>query len=235
MKDAIAELLVKNIRTDGGTQMRAEIDDDTVDDYVAALESLPPVTVFYDGKTYWLADGFHRLRAHEKAGKKVVYAEVKSGTQRDAILHAVGTNAMHGRRRTNADKRRAVETLLRDPEWATWSDREIARRCSVSNQFVSNVRPPSVNGGQMRESRRGDTSYPMDVSNLTSRQLATLPEGERIKIRQAEERKAEELAEARQREEDEERTQTAAKQQACSHDVCRCLECGKKVRGAVNS
>ena len=32
---------------------------------------------------------------------------------------------------TNADKRRAVETLLNDAEWATWSDREIARQCGV--------------------------------------------------------------------------------------------------------
>lgn len=43
-------------------------------------------------------------------------------------------------RRTNADKRRAVETLLRDEEWKKWSDREIARRCGVDNSFASRVR-----------------------------------------------------------------------------------------------
>lgn len=41
----------------------------------------------------------------------------------------------------NADKRHAVMTLLRDEEWAQWSDREIARRCAVSKSFVSNMRP----------------------------------------------------------------------------------------------
>jgi hypothetical protein len=66
--------------------------------------------------------------------------EVRPGTRRDAVLCAAGANAMHGLRRTNADKRRAVETLLRDEEWGSWSDREITRRCHVSDRFVNGVR-----------------------------------------------------------------------------------------------
>lgn len=31
--------------------------------------------------------------------------------------------------------------LLEDEEWSAWSDREIARRCAVSNNFVSSLRP----------------------------------------------------------------------------------------------
>ena len=42
--------------------------------------------------------------------------------------------------RTNADKRRAVSMLLEDEEWAAWSDREIARRCSVVHQLVGKIR-----------------------------------------------------------------------------------------------
>lgn len=40
----------------------------------------------------------------------------------------------------NADKRRAVETLLRDEEWSKWSDREVAKRAGVSHLFVANLR-----------------------------------------------------------------------------------------------
>ena len=41
----------------------------------------------------------------------------------------------------NADKRKAVATLLADAEWSAWSDSEIARRCAVSHDFVRRMRP----------------------------------------------------------------------------------------------
>ena len=66
----------------------------------------------------------------------------RQGTQRDAVLFSVGANGSHGLRRTNADKRRAVETLLRDAEWSQWSNREVARKCSVDESLVRNMRPP---------------------------------------------------------------------------------------------
>jgi hypothetical protein len=52
----------------------------------------------------------------------------------------VGANSNHGKRRTNADKRKAVLTLLEDEQWAKWSDREIARRCLVSGEFAHKLR-----------------------------------------------------------------------------------------------
>lgn len=38
----------------------------------------------------------------------------------------------------------AVLTLLHDPEWAKWSDREIARRCAVDHVFVGKMRSSLV-------------------------------------------------------------------------------------------
>ena len=138
------------IKTDGGTQMRATLDPDTVQEYLDAMQPVgwgefPAVVVYYDGKDHWLADGFHRVEAYRLAAANLdqpanVPADVRSGTRRDAILHAAGANASHGLRRTNADKRRAVETLLRDDDWRHWSDREIARRCNVSDKTVADVR-----------------------------------------------------------------------------------------------
>jgi hypothetical protein len=133
------------IRTDGGTQMRAGLNEETAGEYAEELRRgavFPPVVVFFDGTVYWLGDGFHRVRAYFLAHgeEAVVPCEVRPGTRRDAVLCAAGANAVHGLRRTNADKRRAVEALLRDEEWGQWSDREIARRCHVSHNFVSELR-----------------------------------------------------------------------------------------------
>ena|SRR5436309_8329926 len=75
-------------------------------------------------------------------------------------------------RRTNADKRRAVETLLNDPEWAKWSDREIARQCGVSNDFVSRLRPAICHSmtDSPRVIERNGTTYTMNTSSIGQRQ-----------------------------------------------------------------
>ena len=121
---------LSQIRCDGGTQPRAAIDDATVNEYVEDMKNganFPAVTVFYDGADYWLADGFHRLEASIKAGFSEINTLVKQGTRRDAVLYSVGANAKHGLRRSNADKRRAVTTLLEDSEWSQWSNNAIRR------------------------------------------------------------------------------------------------------------
>lgn len=144
------------IRTDGGTQPRGEMLLDVVLDYGADLErgvTFPPVVVFYDGTDHWLADGFHRLDAHRQIGRETIEAIVHQGTVRDAQLASFGANHAHGQRRSPGDKRRAVETMLRDPEWQTWSDRVIAERCKVSHTFVSKVRAETT--GNVASSRKG--------------------------------------------------------------------------------
>lgn len=131
------------IRTNGGTQMRAELDQSVYFDYrdkwLAGVE-FEPVDVFHDGSTYWLADGFHRFYGAREAKRSSIPARVKQGTQRDAILFAAGANAAHGLRRTNADKRQAVTTLLNDDEWVKWSDNAVAEKCHVTQPFVREVR-----------------------------------------------------------------------------------------------
>jgi hypothetical protein len=134
---------IEQIRIDGGTQQRAEIDYSVVDDYASAMTdgaTLPPVTVVFDGTVYWLVDGFHRWHASRKAGFLDIEATIKNGSQRDAVLLSLGVNHAHGLRRSNADKRKAVETMLNDPEWRDFSNCEIAKNCYVSESLVRSLR-----------------------------------------------------------------------------------------------
>lgn len=128
------------VRVDPSIQMRKSINGKVVKEYAEIFDVLPPLTVFHDGKTFWLADGFHRHSAAKSIGREQVLCVVKEGTKRDAILFACGANSTHGLRRSNGDKRRAVECLLKDKEWSQWSDRRIADVAGVSHTTVATLR-----------------------------------------------------------------------------------------------
>lgn len=168
-------LAVESIRIDGNTQSRTAINEDTVSQYAESMregEVFPPVVVFFDGVDHWLADGFHRYHATRAAELEEIEVDELKGTRRDAILYAAGSNAKHGLRRTNADKRRAVMWLLEDEEWGQWSDREIARHCLVAHKTVGKLRKeltgefPSENSTQRTFKTKHGTIATMKVSNI---------------------------------------------------------------------
>ena len=127
-------------------QSRTETNEEVIEDYSDAIkrgDEFPPLLVYFDGTHYWLVDGYHRYHAHKKADKAGVACEVVNGTITEAILKATSVNSKHGMRRTYADKRKAVMTLLDDFVWSDWSNIRIAEHCGVSPTFVSNLRNDS--------------------------------------------------------------------------------------------
>lgn len=131
---------------DEAMQSRVEINEDTVTEYAHDIENgdvFPPVTVFFTGTHYFLADGYHRYFGHKRAGKVSIQCNLINGTKRDAIFFSTAANAKHGMRRSYADRRKAVMTLLDDFEWGQKSNTEIAKHCGVSVSFVSNLRNSS--------------------------------------------------------------------------------------------
>jgi len=143
----VRQILLSHITLDPLAQPRAALNTELTAEYASAMsagEQFPPVVVFHDGKTHWLADGFHRHSAATSTGMQDIACVVKQGGLREAILHSCQANAVHGLRRSDDDKRRAVKVLLADEEWSKWSDREIARRCQVSHEFVRKLRPVTV-------------------------------------------------------------------------------------------
>ena len=124
-------------------QSRVEINEEVVSEYAEAIldgAEFPPVLIFFDSINYYLTDGYHRLLAHKRAEKVSILCEVRPGSITDAIFHSTGVNTSHGMRRTYADKRKAVMTLLDDFEWRDMSNSQIAKHCRVSPTFVSDLR-----------------------------------------------------------------------------------------------
>ncbi len=142
----IHELSLAQIQDDTDLQPRGHMDMDVMREYTAAwLEGsdFPPIVVYFDGETYWLADGFYRTRSARSARLPSIKAWVYEGGKREALLYAVGANEEHGLRRTNDDRKKAVMIMLNDDEWCLWSDSEIGKACKVSGGLVGNIRKNS--------------------------------------------------------------------------------------------
>jgi hypothetical protein len=136
-----------DIRIDGGTQFRDQINQDVVKDYAEKMregENFPPLDTVFDGVTHWLVDGFHRYFASHDLGFKEVQINYKPGTQEEAQLLAMGVNAGHGLQRNNATKRKVVEAALAHPSLQGASNVHIAKLCKVSDTFVAAVRNPEM-------------------------------------------------------------------------------------------
>jgi hypothetical protein len=147
-----------------------------VAEYAAVLVEggvFPPIVVFFDGEFHWLADGFHRLEAHKKVGNTEIDADVRQGTQRDAILHSVGANATHGLRRSTEDKQNAIRTILLDAEWRQFSDRDIAKRCGVDHKTVGRMR--SVVGISSTERKFTTKHGTVGIRKIEDRSMGNFP------------------------------------------------------------
>lgn len=152
---------LKDIRIDGGTQFREEIDQNLVKEYKEDMlggDVFPPIDCTFDGSTYWLARGFHRYFAMEALGLKQVEINYKPGTQEDAQDWALGDNADHGLRRSPKTKRNQVESALSMERHQGKSDREIAKLCKVSHTFVASIRNPKVKERQAKNQEKHKSS-----------------------------------------------------------------------------
>lgn len=138
-------LSLNAIELDTSIQCRASIDTAVVNDYaerMSAGDEFPPVEVFGTKSKCWIGDGWHRTLAAKQLGLNGIAAKLTAGGRVDALKHALGANALHGHRRSNADKRRAVEIALR--EFPKLSSRAVAKLCGVSAGLVDGARPAEL-------------------------------------------------------------------------------------------
>lgn len=114
-----------------------------------ASHGLPPIDVYFDGATYWLADGFHRYLATKRNQLPTILATVQPGGRSDALRHALGANATNGAYRTNADQRNAAEIALE--EWPDKANPVLAELCRVSVDLVRRCRHEMAGAGKLEQ------------------------------------------------------------------------------------
>ena len=172
------QLKLGQLRLDGGTQPRSKLDYEVMDAYAEAYATgakLPPVVVYFDGKDYWLADGFHRWWASRKAERKTILCEIREGTQQDAQWYSYAANKTHGLHRSNPDKQAAVKAAFLHPNGAKLSDGQIAEHVGVSDFMVRKYRAeltPIISESSTRTGRDGRT---INTANIGKTKAAEKP------------------------------------------------------------
>jgi ParB-like chromosome segregation protein Spo0J len=139
----VKTLNLLNIRIDGGTQARLQLNQDVVAEYAEKMrdgEVFPPITVFFDGSEYWLADGFHRYFATKANAKTSIDADVENGTQQEAKKYSWKANGKRGLRLNHDDYRNIILAMLQDIEAKEWSNRKIAEWVGVSHFTVNKIK-----------------------------------------------------------------------------------------------
>ena len=134
-------LQIEELALDSATQARADICAHTVEDYRRQIGDNggewpfdEPLDVFTDGKTYYLADGFHRTLAAASEGVAVVPCRIHNGGAQDARVFGMTANDGHGLRPNRADRRLSVKWLLdHRPEM---TQEEIAAKAGCSRRLV---------------------------------------------------------------------------------------------------
>lgn len=137
---------------------RATLRDDLVDEYAAALQDgaeLPPPTAFTDGAAYWLADGRHRVAAHQQAfpGEPMAVA-VREGTELDALRVAMTANARHGLRRSPEDLRAAYQAAVLHLSVDATDPQAVAAVLGCSRSAAFNLTAPARADAKARRDRQ---------------------------------------------------------------------------------
>jgi hypothetical protein len=177
-------LKLGDLRLDGGTQFRVELDPAHIthiadqlgrDDQARAVNPsartfVPPVEVVNDNGVYWLACGFHRFWAHDEAGRDEIECVIHAGTLADAIKLALRSNTRHGLKLTDADKRKKVAYVLGHLDELGVDDNPsaVARFCLVSRDLVDAV----------KEERGGGTQPGIGVTGFSPSEDASAEEGQ---------------------------------------------------------
>lgn len=139
---------------DEDLQQRVHGTDDAVtteykNDLLSGAE-FPDVIAFQTpDKELLLADGFKRVAAHEQAGMSEIAVRIYKGTRDDAIWYSCSANKAHGQRRSNDDKRKAVQSALLIESKRSMSDRAIAEHCGTSPAMVGSIRQRMVADGHI--------------------------------------------------------------------------------------
>jgi hypothetical protein len=155
MKMLLETVSLRDIDVKSSPQVRREIHTEAVEDYSKVYKNkkpMPKATLCKVGISHYLvADGMHRVLAMMNAGVAERAFDVFQGSYEDCLLFAAGANQAHGVRRSSADKRTAIRSVLMT--FPKKSNTAIAEIVGVTDKTVAEVRKELEKTGIVSEEK----------------------------------------------------------------------------------
>lgn len=117
--NSFIKLKLSDITLDNEVQLHQELNQEVIAEFAEAMRQgamFPPVVVFFDGESYWLADGFHRFLAKQITAEQRISTEVRPGSRYDAKFYSASAHMTHRDVHTSEEKHRFFENILYDGE-----------------------------------------------------------------------------------------------------------------------
>ena len=131
------QVSLDSLIVDPTIQIRRANHEPTIQRYMDSFENLPPIDVFDTSEGKLVADGFQRLAAARRLGKKRIGAQVHKGTREDAVEFAVIANTRSGYPLTLEERNDGIQRLKQlHPDW---TPPQIAEAMSVSSDTVRKI------------------------------------------------------------------------------------------------
>ena len=133
----VPQLLIETLHVDPTIQIRRASHEPTIQRYMDSFENLPPIEVFDTPEGKLVADGFQRLAAARRLGKKRIAVQIHEGTREEAVEFAAIANTRSGVPLTLEERDDGIQQLKRmHPDW---TPAQIAKAMSVSPETVRRV------------------------------------------------------------------------------------------------
>lgn len=159
----IERLALGDLTLDPNLQVRGGCDGRTIDEYAALMVADPPtefdpIDVFDVGGTFYLAHGWHRYHAAQRAKLDTIVCSIIEGTMEEAFEFALGANKKNGRRLTRKELWNAIDVALR--QFSRWSDSRIADHVGCTHPTVGRRRKAHLKTLQVRPRDAFENSDP---------------------------------------------------------------------------
>jgi len=163
----IKEISIDKIILKNEFQPRVEIDSEVINEYKEKMDNrveFPPLDIFKVENKYYLVDGWTRYYAYDKRNIEKVKCEIHEGTEDEAFNFTCSANDENGQKRTNEDKRRAVENALK--RYPKKSAGYIAKICKVAVSMASDYKNKMTLVGLESNEREGLDGRIINISNI---------------------------------------------------------------------